>query len=157
MHKSLPLILTVARVAAFALVLAACGPPPGLDVTNTANPEDPLVVNIAGGQGTLSVGSSLVLSASVSNYTGNVVYAWYVNGLVQGTGPSFTFGPGLGAGYYRIDVTAFTDDGTRAGSATLNVLLTPSSLSVARTNSGAISAFGIGSDLALINHCVAYT
>ena len=61
-------------------------------------------------------GSAQTLTASVSNYTGNVVHVRYVNGVSAGTGSSFTFGSGTTVGYsYHIDVTAFTADGTQAG------------------------------------------
>jgi len=57
----------------------------------------------------------------VSNYSDNVTYVWYVNGDAKGTGSSFAFDNSWTQGYYRIDVTAFSADGKRAGSATTNV------------------------------------
>jgi formylglycine-generating enzyme required for sulfatase activity len=93
----------------------------GITVNITANMQNPLDVAIAGASATLNVGSTQSLTASVSNYSGNVSYVWYVNGVSQATGSTYSFGSGLSAGYYRIDVVAFTADGTRAGSATTNV------------------------------------
>lgn len=84
--------------------------------------QDPLLVNIAGGSPTMSAGSTETLTASAVNYGENVTYVWYVNGLSVATGASYTFGSASVTGYnYRIDVTAFSADGTRAGSATQNV------------------------------------
>jgi len=92
-----------------------------LQVNITPAMADPLAVSITGGQETQGAGSTQALSAGVSNFSGNVVYVWYVNGASAGTGQSFLFGAGMAAGYYRVDVTAFSADGTRGGSATLPV------------------------------------
>jgi hypothetical protein len=54
----------------------------------------------------------------VGDETANVLYVWYLNGVGQATGPSYSFGSDLNTGYYRLDVTAFTTDRMRAGSAT---------------------------------------
>jgi hypothetical protein len=84
--------------------------------------QDPLLVNIAGGSASMSARSTETLTASAVNYGENVTYVWYVNGVSVATGASYTFGAASVAGYnYRIDVTAFSADGTRAGSATQNV------------------------------------
>ena len=72
----------------------------------------------------MTAGSTQTLTASVSHLPGSVVYVWYVNGVSAGTGSTFAFGSGVNAGFYRIDVTAFTADGTQAGSATQNVQVT---------------------------------
>ena len=51
-----------------------------------------------------------------------MTYIWYLNGVSKATGtsasPRFTFGSTLAVGYYRLDVTAFTADGSRAGAGT---------------------------------------
>ena len=91
-------------------------------VNINANLQNPLLVDIAGGSATMSATSTQTLSASVSNYSGNVTYVWYVNGVSVATGTSFTFGGGLVVGYnYRVDVAAYSADGSRAGSSTQNV------------------------------------
>ena len=94
-----------------------------LTVTINTNLQNPLLVDLAGGQATMSEGSTQTITASVSNYSGSLVYAWYVNGAVQSaaTTSSFTFGSGIGTGYYQIDAVAYTADGTQAGSATQSV------------------------------------
>jgi hypothetical protein len=100
-----------------------------VQVNITANMQNPLLVAISGATATLGQGGTESLTASVSNYTGNIVYVWYVNGVSASTGPTFTFGPTQPLGYYRIDVTASTADGTQAGSATDNtqvIAATPS-------------------------------
>jgi len=69
----------------------------------------------------------MTATASVGDGTQNVTYVWYLNGVWQPTaaGSSYTFGSNLGLGYYRLDVTAFTTDGTRAGSATASFQVVP--------------------------------
>jgi hypothetical protein len=79
---------------------------------------NPIPVSISGVPSTVAVGTSVTATASVSDGTANVLYVWYLNGVFQATGPSYTFGSDLNTGYYRLDVTAFTADGIRAGSAT---------------------------------------
>jgi hypothetical protein len=81
---------------------------------------DPIPVSISGVNSMITAGTSVTAIASVSDGTANVTYVWYLNGLSKATSPSYTFGSTLAAGYYRLDVTAFTADGTRAGSATLS-------------------------------------
>jgi 6-phosphogluconolactonase (cycloisomerase 2 family) len=112
--------------------------------------QDPLLVSIAEGQQSpLQAGASQTLSASVSNYSGNVVYVWYVNGVSRGTGSSFTFGQGLSSGNYRIDATAFAADGTQAGSATLSEDLIAYYLYSANSTAQTVTAFAIGTGGAL--------
>ena len=96
-----------------------------IQVGITANMQNPLTVAIAGATATLVKNTTETLTASLSNYAGNVVYVWYVNGVSVGTGTSYTFGAGTTAGFnYRVDVTAFAADGTRAGSASATVGVT---------------------------------
>ncbi len=82
---------------------------------------DPLTVTLSGQSSTLALGSSMTVTASVAGSVGNVTYVWYVNGQSKATGssasPSFSVGSALTAGVYRLDVTAFTADGLRAGAA----------------------------------------
>jgi YVTN family beta-propeller protein len=122
-----------------------------ITVNINANMQNPLNVAIAGATATMSTGSTQVLTASVSNYTGNVAYIWYVNGVSQATGSSYTFGSGLGTGYYRIDAVAYSADGTQAGSATTDVQIsaTTKALYVANSGAGTISAYLINSNGAL--------
>lgn len=92
-----------------------------IQVNIAANMENPLNVAIAGASATLTQGSTQALTANISNYAGDVVYVWYVNGVSVGTGTSYAFGSNQAPGYYRIDVTAFSADGQRAGSANASV------------------------------------
>jgi hypothetical protein len=82
---------------------------------------EPLAVTMQGQAATLPVGGSMTVAASVAGSVGNVLYVWYLNGESKATGsntnPSFTVGSSLAAGVYRLDVTAFTADGKRAGAA----------------------------------------
>jgi hypothetical protein len=102
-----------------------------IQVNITPDMLDALQVGITNSSGgtpgqTIASGASESLTAAVSNYTGTVTYVWYVNGQSVFTGSSYAFttvshNPNLnGSPYtYRIDVTAFTSDGTQAGSTTL--------------------------------------
>jgi hypothetical protein len=60
----------------------------------------------------------MTVTASIPPETGSVTYTWYLNGLAQATGSSYTVGTGLSQGSYRLDVTVMTTDGNSAGSAT---------------------------------------
>ena len=74
-------------------------------------------------------------------------YVWYLNGVTAGTGPSYTLGSTLVAGWYRLDVTAYTADGTRAGSATASFQVTKAPggyVYVANGVSASVSAYSIG-------------
>jgi hypothetical protein len=93
--------------------------PGGTIVVNvTPQMADPLTVTIAGNVNPLIQGQSMTVTGNVAEAVGNVVFVWYLNGIGIGTGQSLTFGGALAAGIYRLDVTAVTADGLRAGSAT---------------------------------------
>jgi hypothetical protein len=94
-----------------------------LGVNITPAMADALNVTISGAAATKPLDQSLSLSAAVSNppSTGTVTYKWYVNGDWVQDGAAFTFGTGWAPGSYRIDATAYSSDGTRAGSATADV------------------------------------
>lgn len=106
---------TTSGSIAFTNVNKATG---SIAVNISTDMSDPLTVAIAGSATTKPANQTLNLSASVSNYTDNVTYVWYVNGDSVETGTSFAFDNTWAKGYYRIDVTAFSADGKRAGSAT---------------------------------------
>ncbi len=99
---------------------------PGGNITINITPElnDPITVTMGGQVAEIYLGETMTITASVPPEVGNVVYAWYINGESRATGPSYTLGSDLTVGIYRLDVTAFTADGSRAGSAThtFNVL-----------------------------------
>ena len=109
---------TTSGAIAFANINKATG---AIAVNISTDMGDPLVVAIAGAAATRPADQSLALSASVSNYADNVTYVWYVNGDSVETGASFSFDSTWAQGYYRIDVTAYSADGNRAGSATTQV------------------------------------
>jgi hypothetical protein len=66
----------------------------------------------------------MTATASVSDGT-SVVYVWYLNGASRATGSSWALPNDLPLGYYRLDVTAFSVDGKRAGSATASFQVVP--------------------------------
>ena len=95
-----------------------------ISVNISPNPLNPITVTMSGQQATVASGTPVTLSATVPAGTGNVTYAWYVNGVSQALGTSFTLNSStspLSIGTYRVDVTAFTANGARAGSATTTV------------------------------------
>ena len=101
-----------------------------IEVNITPAMASPIPVSISGVPSTFGRGMSVTAAASVGDGTPNAVYVWYLNGVFQANGPSCTFGSNLNTGYYRLDVTAFTADGMRAGSATANFQVGPSSPSL---------------------------
>ena len=92
-----------------------------IEVDITPEMGKPLAVTISGGAAIKPQNQSLVLSAAVSNYSNNIIYVWYVNGTAVATGADFSFDDTWAQGYDRIDVTAFSADGKRAGSATADI------------------------------------
>jgi hypothetical protein len=81
----------------------------------------PIAVTLSGQAPELAAGIPMTVAASLPSGPSNVTLVWYLNGVARSTGSSFTVNTAtapLAAGTYRIDVTAFTADGTRGGSAT---------------------------------------
>jgi len=111
---------------------------------------DPIPVSIGGVGATMGVGSSVTTTASVGDGTGNAVFVWYLNGVTAGMGSSLTFGSTLAVGYYRLDVTAYMADGTRAGSATATFQVTAAGGSAGRymyvvdSDETSVSAYSFG-------------
>ncbi|MFP4067362.1 MAG: hypothetical protein ACLFS5_07645 [Spirochaetaceae bacterium] len=94
--------------------------PPTGDVEIIVDPEldEPLPVTIEGGAEELAMGESMTVAADTSNADGaEVSYTWYVNGAYVSQGAETTVGADLEPGSYRLDVVAFTEDGSRSGSA----------------------------------------
>jgi hypothetical protein len=91
-----------------------------ITVNITPAMSDPIAVTLAGQVNEIQAGSTMTVTASVPADTGNVVYTWYVNGASKAVGASYTVASILPAGFYRLDVTAFAADGSRAGSASHN-------------------------------------
>ena len=79
---------------------------------------DPIAVAMSGQKPEFVVGGTMTVDVSVPPETGNVVYVWYLNGISVAAGTSYTTPTDLIAGVYSTDVTAFTTDGSRAGSTT---------------------------------------
>jgi 6-phosphogluconolactonase len=138
---------TTSGTYAFTNVNQPGGP---LQVNITPALADPIPVQVSGVGSTVTAGASITATASVTDSTTNVVYVWYLNGVSQATGSSYTFGSSLLAGYYRLDVTAYTADGARAGSATARFQVISSGSVVPYvyvTNYGgdSVSAYSVGS------------
>lgn len=82
---------------------------------------EPVPVSMAGQVNDLATGTAMTVAASVPAGLDNVTFVWYLNGVATATGAEFTVNTAsqpLAVGVYRVDVTAFTAGGTRAGSAT---------------------------------------
>ena len=95
-----------------------------LQVNITPQMAEPLTVSITGGSASKPANQALPLTATVAETGVNASCVWYVNGTATATGNGFVFDSSWPAGDYRIDVTAFSADGTRAGSATTSVQVT---------------------------------
>ena len=89
-----------------------------ISVNITPEMNDPIIVSISGEVSEVEAGGFMTVDASVPPETGNVVYVWYINGDAVATGASYTTAADLNVGVYRLDVVAFTPDGSRAGSTT---------------------------------------
>lgn len=86
---------------------------------------DPLSVEMTGQAEEVPQGLSMTVVASTADTADNVMYVWYVNGESVGAGETIDVGSDLAVGVYRLDVTGFTADGKRAGSATAMFRVTP--------------------------------
>ncbi len=89
-----------------------------IQVNITPIMNDPITVIMSSQIAEFGVGGFMTVESSVPPETGNVVYVWYINGNSVATGASYTTPTDLAHGIYRMDVTAFTTDGSRAGAAT---------------------------------------
>ena len=92
-------------------------PPGDLEVSITPEMADPIAVSLSGQAAEIDEGGSMSVTASVPPDSGEVLWAWYLNGASVGAGSSITVGASLEPGVYRLDVTVSTSDGSRAGSA----------------------------------------
>ena len=99
--------------------------PANMQVSITPEMANPLTVTLSGQRASVVEGTGFTVQASVAGVTGNVVYTWYLNSGFRTTGTSLAVPASLAPGAYRIDVTAFTADGLRAGSATSSFTVTP--------------------------------
>jgi hypothetical protein len=99
-----------------------------LVVTISPELDDPIPVTLSGQVDTLDAGTSMTVTASVPPEVGAVTCVWYLNGVKQTTAPSFAVGSALTPGSYRVDVTAFSADGRRAGSATHSFVVNATAL-----------------------------
>ena len=99
-----------------------------ISVSVTPRMDNPIPVAMSGQKAELGTGTPMSLTASAPPDVGNVTFVWYLNGVARGSGPSFavnsTASP-LAAGFYRLDVTAFTAAGSRGGSMTFTFRVFP--------------------------------
>lgn len=83
----------------------------------SADMSDPLQVSIVGANPVKYKTLEMGLAASVTDFTDNLAYVWYVNGNAVKMGKDLLLDTAWNPGHYRVDVTAFSTDGKRAGSA----------------------------------------
>ena len=88
-----------------------------LDVGVSIEMAGPLEVSIGGIVDPLAVGAPMTLVGSVPGLSETVSFSWYLDGVAQGSGDRWTFDAAAAPGAHRVDLTAVTADGTRAGSA----------------------------------------
>jgi hypothetical protein len=98
-------------------------PTGSVDLDVTTDTQDPLTITISGAVSTLVYGETMSVTADAGDVT-DVSYTWYVNGVSQATGASYTTDSSLAPGSYRLDVIGFTSDGSRAGSASHSFTVT---------------------------------
>ena len=91
-----------------------------MSILITPEMDDPIDVVLTGQEVEILEGDSMTVTASVPTEVGSVVYRWYVNGITKGTGETIIIENDLPPGVYRLDVTAFTTHGMRAGSVVHN-------------------------------------
>jgi hypothetical protein len=99
-----------------------------ISVSVTPRMDNPIPVAMSGQKAELGAGIPMSLTASAPPDVGNVTFVWYLNGVARGSGPSFTVNQTaspLAAGFYRLDVTAFTAAGARGGSTTCTFRVFP--------------------------------
>ncbi len=88
-----------------------------ISISVIVNLYDPFEPIINGAVEILAYGSNMTVSASVpDSESENMIYRWYVNGELTGTGESISFGNTLKWGYYRLDLVVTNENGTRSGS-----------------------------------------
>jgi len=107
-------------------------------VTMNPTPNNPIVLGSFTGIPTTTITPATDFTAKVvaTDNTANANYTWSLNGVpldskYQTTPTSTSSGYNIGAldlapGYYRLDVIAITNDGTRAGSQNASFLVSPS-------------------------------
>jgi hypothetical protein len=78
---------------------------------------DPIQVTLSGQEASIAEGGTMTVTATVPAGLDNVTCNWHLNGELKHTGISYTFGSDLPVGVYRLDVTVFSADEMRAGSA----------------------------------------
>lgn len=90
----------------------------GIQINLVIKMNNPIDVVITGQEDYLTVFQSMTVAASAPSESVNLIYVWYLQGVQKSLGQSYTFGNDLLEGVYRLDVTVFTADGERGGSAT---------------------------------------
>jgi hypothetical protein len=109
---------TTSGTIAFSGVNAGSG---SILVSIAPDMREPIPVVMTGQVNELATATAMTVAVSVPAGLDNATFVWYVNGVAAATGGELTVNTTsqpLAAGVYRLDVTAFTAGGTRAGSAT---------------------------------------
>jgi hypothetical protein len=99
-----------------------------ISVSVTPRMDNPIPVVMSGQKAELGTGTPMSVTASAPPDVGNVTFVWFLNGVARGSGPIFTVNQAaspLAAGFYRLDVTAFTATGARGGSTTCTFRVFP--------------------------------
>ncbi len=124
-------------------------PSGGVDIEVSPSLSDPLTVTIGNVSSSVASGTAITLTASSDANASNVSYSWFLNGSSAGSGAALPLNGSaspLTAGSYRVDVTAMTLDGARAGSATATFTVTAAAPS---TYAGPPSESQVGPRVAL--------
>ena len=86
---------------------------------------EPIEVSLNGQKTAITTSEEMSLSASVPPEDGPAVFVWYINGGSVETGDTFKIN-GFDEGFYRLDVTVFSVDGSKGGSETFSFEVTDS-------------------------------
>ena len=96
-----------------------------VDIAIDPDLQEPLNITLTGVVDSYVYGGTMTVTADAGSVT-EVNYTWYLNGVSQGTGSSYTTASTLAPGQYRLDVVGFTTDGSQAGSTTHTFTVTES-------------------------------
>lgn len=92
----------------------------GAGITIISDLNDPIEINLTGSEVSIVEGTTFTVTAEAVNAS-DVIYTWYIDGTEMISGASedqYTVPSDLPVDTHRLDVTIFTSDGLRGGSAT---------------------------------------
>ena len=89
-----------------------------VEISISINIPESIDAYIDGAEDTLTVGTSMALTASAPDEPDEVYYYWYLDGRLKQEGASYTVPDTLSTGPHRVDLIVFSLDYSRGGAAT---------------------------------------